>query len=279
MNNPEEWRPTWDSSSMSYLVWEMETGELGTPHIQGYCRFKQRKRMQQVAEIFPRAHLSLCRGSEEENRNYCLKEFTANPQVEHGEFGDYEPKQKQGRRKDLEEACNILKEGGLKRVAEEKPVEYVKYHQGFKALRTALQKPPPLMRDISTTILWGPPGTGKSHRAVTQFPEAYKVNPGRDPFGDYEEEDVIIFDEFDYEKWPVEQMNLLIDKYRLKLDCRYANKWAYWTTVIIISNIDPHNWWQYHNQVKKEAFLRRIDAIYEVTSIEETIPIRTQLVI
>lgn len=260
-----------NQQTMAYLVWEREVGEQGTTHLQGYVRFHSRLRMGQVAQIFPRAHLSLARGSEEQNRTYCTK-GRGECGSDFGEEGQFQKEQGvAGRRTDLKRAVEILKERGLDALIEEDPVSYVQYSHGLTKLAETLQQKPPSMRPVETIILWGEPGTGKTYRTVIKYPEAYKVRVGRDPFGDYQGEKIIVFDEYDFEKWPIELMNELCDIYRLRLDCRYSNKWAYWEKIIIISNINPGYWWQYAPQVKKDAFMRRVVKIVEVTNKEESI--------
>lgn len=277
VNNPETWRPTWTPSSMNYLVWEMETcPTTGTPHIQGYMRLKTRKRMEDAKRLLCNtAHLELSRGSEESNRAYCSKERN---NEDWGEEGEYDPQRKQGKRTDLQDAIKTLKEEGLTKMKEDHSETYVKYHSGLEKLAESLDQPPPLLRTMSVTILWGEPGVGKTWRALQQYPEAYRVRPGRDPFGDYNKEDCILFDEFDPDQWRMETMNEYLDIYRIRLDCRYHNKWARWTKVILISNIDPIVWWQYFPEVKRRAFFRRVSAIYEVENQEQNIEIFTQII-
>lgn len=271
VNNPGVWRPVFNDQTMSYLIWEREVGEQGTEHIQGYVRFKGRLRLGQVAQVFPRGHVSPARGTEEENQKYCSKEREA-AGSDWGEHGIFEASQgKQGRRTDLTSAIAKLKEGGLQMVAQELPETFVKFHAGLIKLEDILTQKPPLMRSVETMILWGEPGTGKTYRAMIKYPESYKVRVGRDPFGDYKGERAIVFDEFNYEAWPIELMNELCDVYRLRLDCRYANKWAWWEQVVIISNLDPKVWWQFAPDVKKQAFFRRVVKIFEVTSKEQSI--------
>lgn len=58
----------------------------------------------------------------------------------------------QGKRTDLAEACRVLKDtGSLKRVAEEHPTAFVKYHKGMAELKRVLAEPAPL-RD-NTVVL------------------------------------------------------------------------------------------------------------------------------
>lgn len=278
--NPNTWRPAFCPSTMHYIVWEMETcPSTGTPHIQGYVRMKTRRLLSQMKlAIHQTAHLEPARGTEEENLKYCSKEREA-AGLDWGEDGQFEPDQgKQGRRTDITQAVTALKEGGIKKVQQEYPEIYVKYHCGLEKLEKSLDPPPQDLRNVTVTILWGPPGVGKTWRVFNQCPSAFKVRPGRDPFSSYNKQTTIVFDEFDYEKWAIETLNEMVDKYPYEIDCRYANKFAYWTHVIFISNVNPLHWWQYQTEIKRTAFFRRISEIIEVTSQTQEILIETQLI-
>lgn len=219
------------------------------------------------------AHLEVAKGTEEQNRTYCSKERES-AGLDWNEEGTYSAEQgTQGRRTDLTKAVEALKDGGLKRVQEECPDTFVKYHAGLEKLAKFLDPPPQELRDVNVKILWGDPGVGKTWRTFQKYPEAFKVRAGRDPFSSYSKQETIVFDEFDYEKWPIEQINELIDKYPYEIDCRYAPKYAYWTKVIFISNINPIHWWMYLNEVKRQAFFRRVNICIEITSQNQEIDI------
>ncbi len=52
-----------------------EVGEKGTPHIQGYVRFKNQKEFKVVKNLIgDRAHIEPARGSDKENIKYCSKD-------------------------------------------------------------------------------------------------------------------------------------------------------------------------------------------------------------
>ncbi len=58
-----------------YLEYSHETGESGTPHLQGFFILKKESSMKSIKEVgLPRAHLSVMRGSILENKSYCSKE-------------------------------------------------------------------------------------------------------------------------------------------------------------------------------------------------------------
>lgn len=110
VNNPGEWRPTYSAATMDYIVWEVEHVDDGTPHIQGYVRFKRTRDMASAKRLLcERAHVEPARGSEEQNRVYCTKE---GDDAEHGEQGVYDAQAgKQGRRTDLETVAERIRLG------------------------------------------------------------------------------------------------------------------------------------------------------------------------
>ena len=69
-------------SPFRYLVFGRETGESGTPHLQGYFILTEKKRLGWIKGLTPfiRAHLEVARGSFERASAYCKKE---------GDFDEY----------------------------------------------------------------------------------------------------------------------------------------------------------------------------------------------
>ena len=60
---------------VEYLVCEEEVGEQGTPHLQGYMKFRNQMRFTTLQKIFDgNAHLEVAQGTDEDNFNYCSKE-------------------------------------------------------------------------------------------------------------------------------------------------------------------------------------------------------------
>lgn len=58
-----------------YIVCEEEVGEHGTPHLQGYIKFKNAIRFTSLQNKFNGfAHLEVAQGTDNDNRNYCTKE-------------------------------------------------------------------------------------------------------------------------------------------------------------------------------------------------------------
>lgn len=249
---------------MVYLVAQLERGSgTGTPHWQGYVRFGNRKRMDQVrGMLHPRIHLEVAKGTEQQNRDYCVKEDTrvpTEPLIERGVFDGAAGRQ--GGRTDLAVIGVAIQAGKtLADLVQSHPGEFLKYHGGMeKMIQVYASMNIPIMREIHTTVLWGATQTGKSHRTRTTFPDAYVVHPGRDPWGAYCGEKTVIFEEFNSAKWDLQEMNCLLDKWKHQLDARYVNKFAAWTSVYILSNSNPTTWYALESRrLELEAFARRL---------------------
>jgi len=73
LNNPVV-EPTLESTGAAYLVFGRETGDSGTPHLQGYCQFAQPKSLAQVRLALPFSHLEVRKGTISQAIAYCKKD-------------------------------------------------------------------------------------------------------------------------------------------------------------------------------------------------------------
>lgn len=271
MNNPGEWTPTWDPEQMDYMIYELETASTGTVHWQGYVRFKGRKRQSDVKRLLGNngLHLEVARGTEGENRTYCSKEGSQH------EFGTFDERAgTQGRRTDIEGAAEAIKQGQtMRQVAMTHSAAFIKFNKGLQAFAEIMLGEPPVTRDVHLLILWGPTGVGKSHRALTTWPDAYVVKASKNMWDMYNGQETVILEEFNDQVVCLEDFNSWADKWKLQLPCRYNNKWARWTTLVITSNYDPMDWWRFHQNVEtaRRRMREPIGMSVQVTSQEQEI--------
>ena len=154
-------------SKCSYIVYEHEVGEEGTPHLQGYVEFKDAKTMSSVKKLLGsnRLHLQSSKGTPEENLAYCTKDVVAAEEqlldppfwYQRGEISVG-----QGKRMDIERLKECVKRGDMITVFEEDPLFVLKNAKGFDRVRdeyTTLNK-----RDYKPVViwLWGDTGVGKT---------------------------------------------------------------------------------------------------------------------
>jgi len=71
INNYKEEYPLEEESS--YHVYGREVGENGTPHLQGFIIFKNRKRLTQLQKLLPGGHYEVARGKNQQASDYCKK--------------------------------------------------------------------------------------------------------------------------------------------------------------------------------------------------------------
>lgn len=118
-----------------YLVYGKETGESGTPHLQGFIIFKSNKRLAGLTKII-QAHWSIARTDSVSCSNYCKKD---------GEFHESgELPSNGGKRSDLESFKDAIKEGTFDRamLLEEHSDVIAKYPR-FVSEYTRLHLPSP----------------------------------------------------------------------------------------------------------------------------------------
>lgn len=119
-------------------------------------------------------HFEKRRGTRSQARDYCTKHSgrVGGPY----EVGDWAEDQ-QGRRSDLAAAHELFKEGGLKRVAFDAPLAFIKYHRGFAALEAFISQPKPRTEARTTRVLVGPSGIGKTKWANDTYGDDLYICP------------------------------------------------------------------------------------------------------
>jgi len=183
---PNDYRPAFKPDDMAFMCYGIERGEQnGTEHIQGYVRFLTRRRFNTAKRIIGgdhqcEPHVEHCKGTELQNREYCFKQ-----DGEHFQQGEFQPDfGMQGRRSDLDDLAQAALSGtSLRDIATRFPTSFIRYHRGIQSLIETTAPMPALERQVEVLILWGPTGTGKTHRTLHAWPTIYGAKPGRDPWG------------------------------------------------------------------------------------------------
>lgn len=253
----------------AFTIWQLEKApSTGYLHYQGYIRMKNGCTLGQVKALFPQeVHLEQCKGTEEQNIEYCSKEESRmdGPWT----LGE---KAKQGKRNDLEMLAAMVIEGkNDHEIASDEPVSYARYATHVRNLRTALQVP--IRRDnLKVYVLIGLTGTGKTHWAFDHFPDLYipVINKDRIWWDGYYGQSTVLFDDYRGEI-TYSKLLTLLDKYPQRGEIKGGTVALTYTTVIITSNHHFSEWYPQLSHSDLDPLRRRCltGGIYEIRTRED----------
>lgn len=191
-----------------YLLFgEEEAPETGEPHLQGYAVFNGRVRLSQIKSILDAtewagAHWEKARGTTADNYKYCTKGSL------YHEYGTKPDSDKDGselsqERCDWAEVYRLAEAGGVPAVAAVYPKAAVCQFQQVRAIHEArqagLKKKPRPLSHVCGVWVWGLRGSGKSTFAEELWESKYKRIPADHCWSAYDGEEVILYDDVDYE--------------------------------------------------------------------------------
>nr|QNG41012.1 replication-associated protein [Pygoscelis antarcticus] len=213
---------------------------------------------------FPKGHFDMRRGTAQQVYDYVTKSDTSLGETI--EIGEYDFTSYQGKRNDLWRYRDLIMEGWTPDeiiIAPENPSAYI-HRNHLIALYEVFKKDmySKVERDIEVNYLYGPTGVGKTRHIYDNCNDFYRVTAYKNPFDDYEAQTTLVLDEF------AGQMELdlvlnVLDRYPLRLPCRYRDKWACYEKVWIVSNLAPdevYDVWIESERLK--AFRRRLHNVY-----------------
>ena len=189
------------------------------------------------------------------------------------EYGEWRSNA-QGRRTDIHEAVDLLKQGGSNLdLIEHTPVAFVKYHRGLDKVAFHLNKVRgKKQRDVKLTVLIGPSGCGKTSSAYELDPDLYKLDTDHNNalwFDGYEGEKTLLID--DFEGWISFRTLLNItDRYPYRAPIKGGFTWALWTHVIITSNLPVEHWYMQQDISPLQRRINLIKNFFELNKWEDT---------
>nr|AOV86230.1 putative rep protein [uncultured virus] len=188
INNPTDWDRTDVERAMvgsTYGIVGDEVGENGTPHLQGFIRFKNAHSFHSIKQMLPRAHLEIQRGTCQQAADYCKKD---------GKFQEFGclPQEKRSQGDKWKFIIEKAENGDIDAIKNEYPSEYFRYHERIKSFRI---REPSILDELTNEWWWGETGTGKSKRAWELYPQHYNklLNKWWDG---YQNEEVVVIEEW-----------------------------------------------------------------------------------
>ncbi len=255
-----------------YMVFQQERGSareggIARDHIQGYVMFKAAKTLPAAqTALGVHCHMEVRRAKKISDAiNYCKKDDTRRAMW--WEKG-IEPMD-QGEKRTLEEACMLVKQQGIKRVARDMPEMYVRHEKGLRSLEhITAGDAMPMQRPVKVYYLWGDSGCGKTWWASSIFDSPVNTYvtydmPEKIWMGSYAGERTLVINDFDGSCAPGLFKNML-EGTKMEFQTKGGHAWGQWDTVIITSNMDPSvvytakdNPWSVHPTQPDGPFQRR----------------------
>lgn len=237
-------------------------------HHHAVAQFTTKVTMTRVKLLFgqSQAHCERKKGTWRQALDYCDKE---GPPV--ATFGDTPC---QGSRADLRAMRDHFQAGGSLREGIESDLCTVilKHPRAAQLLKNMFTPPRSVMTEIH--ILWGPTGTGKSHRAYEESKALGEVyfKPSGPWWDGYEQQPCVILEDFRGEV-SLAQMLRLGDKYPLRVPVKGGFEQFTSKRIYITSNVPYCDFWNCEQKgydASMEAFKRRITVEEELT--EQYVP-------
>jgi len=228
-----------------YHLYGRELGSSGTPHLQGLIQFPTPRSFSSVKKLLPRAHLEVCKdlGC---SVQYCKKD---------NDFWESGPAPSVGRPKEVErmERNKRLRTGSLNELVASGELSILDVRKLKNARLDLDQEGAATSTDsVRGVWYWGPPGTGKSHKARTDFPDAF-IKAQNKWFDGYVGQEAIILDDFDCKELG-HYLKIWTDKWACSGEVKGGTVSLKHTVFLITSNYHPDELWDGH---MVEAIKRR----------------------
>jgi len=247
-----------------------------TYHTHIFIAFNDVVRFSVVKNKFPVAHIEGgIKGTCQQNRDYITKsgKWEKDKKKETNLPDTFEeegivPFERPGARNDITEQYDMIKQGMSNYEIMEQFEGNVDLTRVERMRLTYLsEKYKSQEREIKVIYISGTAGCGKTSGVLKEhgYEEVYKVDDWKHPFDSYNCEPIILLDDWRGGLTLVTDMLKWLDRYPLKLPCRYANKQACYTTVYITSNEELDTVYNGENTKvsveTRKAFLRRIHEV------------------
>lgn len=279
--SPSEFLLGSKAPKVKFLAAQLEKGERGTLHWQGYVSFTRKQTIVGLkAKVHQKWWWGSRRGSHDQALAYVTKEDTRYVCGDNEGAGLvlYGDPPSPGKRNDLIEAKEAIDGGDtLQMLWEGHFHTMVRYSRALQEYINTTRKNPRHVAGtdskVKVTVLWGPPGTGKSTEALKLGgPEAFWLAPGNGNgsvwWDGYDNQETVVIDEF-YGWIPKNTLQRMLQMMPFQVQTKGASRQLAAKNFIITSNSHPREW--YKNTTFVDALLRRLTDIRHLTEVKDPI--------
>lgn len=248
---------------ISYLIYGLEIGKEGTPHLQMYFELPKKKTLRGLkaallneSASLNSLHLEISKGDLSSNQEYCKKD---------GQWFQFGTPMTNGTKRSILEVSEAIKNGAsLKTIATDFTDHFIRYPRGIEKAIELLNNDP---RDFKSyvKVYIGATGTGKSRKAHEDDKITW-THHGDRWFDGYQGQESVLFDDFDGIKSGIPFRKLLQITDRYPLSVPYKGGFANWRPRVIVftTNVEPDQWYPGEDFA---PLSRRIDEIVRFRSL------------
>ena len=279
LNNPEYTDDEFDAylksiEQLQHFTFQRECGENGTEHFQYFIVFEIAKHFTTVKKYFPRAHLEISKGTKAENVAYCSKPET---RVAGAKVYQYGTLVEERTRTDIANILAMIDSGlTILEIKKQYRPQFLMFRKKFETERNDYLKEKfgYIYRDLTVAYIHGTTRVGKSKALAEKYGyhNFFRVTSyDQRAFDNYDGQDIIVFEEF-RSSFKISDVLNFLDGHPCQLPCRYEDKTAAYSQVIITTNIPLAD--QYPNVKENErktwdAFIARIGNVYDFDNPRE----------
>lgn len=230
-NYTDETIPQYKESVHEYMIYGREVSSTGTPHLQGYVKFKVNKMMSAVIKALPGAHVEPMYSTPADCIKYCQKDG------DYEEFGTVPETRAEVASKKMkrnwDEAYELAKAGRIEDIPKGMLTQY------YAAYRRIQQDNPIVPDDLENVCgvwLYGNTGVGKSHTARARYPGIFD-KPLNKWWDGYRNEDAVLLDDVDHStaKWIGHFLKRWADKFAFPAEIKGYTRHIRPKTIVVTS--------------------------------------------
>jgi len=272
---PEEVQTFFARHNPTYLAFQKEIGEQGTPHYQGYIELPKQTRFNQLHQGVPDGEtiwFAQRRGTAQQASDYATKADSRAASADAGPhvFGELS-RSARGKRTDLLEFRDAILSGSTARtLVQEYPKEFARYGRFYDRL-SALCEPAllPGDRPVQVILLHGDTGVGKSRHVYDKHwrsGELYVIPVDNSGFwvDGYDGHAYALLDDFAgaASKLTLAALLRILDRYPTRVPVKGGFVWWKPRKIYITTNVHPKLWYDYSSREEQyNALFRRFSKV------------------